>query len=125
MRRRGRFIAPVDDKTIAKRLGEIRRRQGKTQIEIAEKLGITQSLVSEYERGRLRLHAGLVAAFAKTLRVSADEILGLIKPKEDGLLKDRRLVRRFQRIEDLGKRDQLALFRTIDAFLSKLPERRT
>ncbi len=117
-------MAPVDDKTIAKRLGEIRRRKGKTQVEVAEKLGIKQSLVSEYERGRLRLHAALVAAFAKTLRVSADEILGLTQPKENGVLKDRRVIRRFQRIEDLGKRDQLALFRTIDAFLSKLPERR-
>ena len=64
-----------------------------------------------------------MAAFAKTLRVSADEILGLTKPKENGLLKDRRVLRRFQRIEELGKRDQLALFRTIDAFLSKLPDR--
>ena len=124
MARRGKFVAPVDDKTIAKRLGEIRRRKGKTQVEVAERLGITQSLVSEYERGRLRLHAALVAAFAKTLRVSADELLGLTKPKENGILRDRRVLRRFQRMEDLGKRDQLALFRTIDAFLAKLPERR-
>jgi transcriptional regulator with XRE-family HTH domain len=124
MSRRGKFVGPVDDKTIAKRLGEIRRRRGKTQVEIAETLGIKQSLVSEYERGRLRLHAALVAAFAKALRVSADEILGLAKPKENGVLRDRRVLRRFQRMEDLGKRDQLALFRTIDAYLSKLPERR-
>jgi len=124
MARRGKLIAPVDDKTIARRLGEIRRHRGKTQVEIAEKLGIKQSLLSEYERGRLRLHAVLVAALAKALRVSADEILGLSKPKENGVLKDRRVLRRFQRMEDLGKRDQLALFRTIDAFLAKLPERR-
>lgn len=119
MPRRGRFDTPGEDKAIARRLTELRRRRGKTQTEIAQALGITQSLISEYERGQIRLHASLVAAFAKTLRASADEILGLTKPKENGVLRDRRVLRRFQRIEHLGKRDQLALFRTIDAYLSK------
>jgi len=125
MPRRGRFDVPAEDKAIARRLGELRRRRGKTQIEMADALGITQSLISEYERGRIRLHAALVAAFARALRVSADEILGLTKPKENGALTDRRVLRRFERIEHLGKRDQLALFRTIDAFLGKSPDRRS
>jgi len=117
MPRRGRFRAATDEKTIAKRLAALRRQRGWTQTELAEKLGITQTLVSEYERGNVRMHAALVAAFAKALRASADELLGLEKPKDDGLLKDRRLLRRLQKIEHLPKRDQQALFRTIDNFL--------
>ena len=55
------------------------------------------------------------------LGVSADEILGLDKLAKAGTtgIKNRRLYRQLQSIDKLPKRDQEALFRTIDAFLSK------
>ena len=40
-------------------------------------------------------------------------------PKANGGLKNRRLARRLQEIEKLPKRDQQALLRTIEAFISK------
>jgi transcriptional regulator with XRE-family HTH domain len=117
---RGRFSSPVTEKTIGQRLAAIRQQRGLTQLELARKLGITQTLVSEYERGNLRLHGALVAAFSKALRSSSDAILGLERVKKDGIIDDRRILRRLQKIEKLGKRDQQALFRTIDAFLAKV-----
>ena len=74
------YHVPVDARTIGKRLAFLRKMRGATQVEIADQLGMTQALVSDYERGKLRLHGGLVVAFAKALRVSADEILGLKRP---------------------------------------------
>jgi transcriptional regulator with XRE-family HTH domain len=117
---RGKFSSPVTEKTIGQRLAAIRQQRGLTQLELASKLGITQTLVSEYERGNLRLHGALVAAFSKALRSSSDAILGLERVKKDGIIDDRRILRRLQKIEKLGKRDQQALFRTIDAFLAKV-----
>lgn len=116
--RRRRILAPVDDKTIGERLRDIRRRRGFTQGELAEKLGLNQPLVSQYERGEIRMHATLVAALAKMLRVSTDELLGLKASKENGLVTDRRLLRQLQKMEDLSRRDRQALIRTIDGFLS-------
>jgi hypothetical protein len=58
-----------------------------------------------------------VAAFAKVLRVSADEILGLESIEDDGLLKDRRFLRRIQKIDRLSKRDKQALLKNLDMFL--------
>ena len=116
--RRRRILAPVDDKTIGERLRDIRRRRGFTQGELAEKLGLNQPLVSQYERGEIRMHATLVAALAKVLRVSTDELLGLKASKENGLVTDRRLLRQLRKMEDLSRRDRQALTRTIDGFLS-------
>lgn len=109
--------------TIAERVARMRREKGLTQVEMAELLGVSQSVVSDYERGALRLHGELIAKVAEMLGISADEILGLAaKPgarTAQSAATNRRLLRRLQQIESLPKRDQDALLRTIDAFLSK------
>jgi transcriptional regulator with XRE-family HTH domain len=118
--RKGRFVPPIDEKAIARKLREVRDRRGKTQIEVARQLGISQSLYSEYERADLRMHAGLVAALAKVLRASADELLCLKAPKGNGVPHDRRFLRRLEKMQKLSKTDKQALIKTIDAFLSKV-----
>jgi transcriptional regulator with XRE-family HTH domain len=115
--RRRTYNAPVNEDLIGDRLRELRKKRGLTQTEIAERLGINQTLVSQYERGKLRLHGALIAALARALRVSSDEILGLRNLSENGQLKDRRLLRRLERIEKLPKRKKQALLTTIDAYL--------
>jgi transcriptional regulator with XRE-family HTH domain len=76
-------------------------------------------LVSQYELGKTRIHGALVAAFAKALGASADEILGLKPSKENGALKDRRFLRRLEQIDKLPRRRKDALLVTIDAFLKQ------
>lgn len=117
-------LSPVDENRIGERLKELRRRRGVTQVELAEKLGLSQALVSAYERGALRLHGVLLAALAATLKSSPNEILGFERIKDDGVLSDRRFLRRLQRVGKLSKNDKLALLKTIDAFLLKIPPNR-
>jgi transcriptional regulator with XRE-family HTH domain len=102
------------------RLARLRRDKGITQIELAERLGVTQSVVSDYERDVLRLNSELIMQLIEILGVSADELLGVARaPATNGPIKNRRLYRQLQNIEKLPKRDQQALLRTIDAFLAK------
>lgn len=102
------------------RLARLRRDKGITQIELAERLGLTQSVVSDYERDVLRLNSELIVQLIEILGVSADELLGVAKASTSGApIKNRRLYRQLQNIEKLPKRDQQALLRTIDAFLAK------
>lgn len=117
--RRSRQVAAAE-KTIGARIAEIRKRQAMTQVELAAKLAMSQSLLSRYERGTLRLHGALVGEIARALHVGADELLGLKDAKEDGFFADRRFVRRLQQIDKLSKRKKEALLTTIDAFLSKV-----
>lgn len=102
------------------RLAALRKEKGITQIELAGRLGVAQSVVSDYETGALRLHGEVIAQLTAILGISADELLGL-KPETQsaGAVKNRRLARRLQAIEKLSKRDQDALLRTIDAFVTK------
>jgi transcriptional regulator with XRE-family HTH domain len=97
----------------------MRREKGLTQAEMAEMLGISQPIVSDYERGELRLHGELIVRMAEILDCSADEILGLRERKAATGATNRRVLRRIQQIDLLPRRDQEALLRTIDAFLSK------
>lgn len=110
----------IERETPGSRLARLRRDKGITQIELAERLGLTQSVVSDYERDVLRLNSGLIVELTQILAVSADELLGVAKASSASTpIKNRRLFRQLQSIDKLPKRDQQALLRTIDAFLSK------
>jgi hypothetical protein len=81
---------------------------------------VSQPVISDYEKDVIRIPADVVIQLATVLKVSGDEILGLATNKQQsGGLKNRRLSRRLQAIDELPKRDQEALLRTIDAFISK------
>ena len=106
-------------RAIGERLARIRKERGLTQKELAERLGIAQPIVSNYERGELRLHGELLLQLTRVLAVSADELLGIEKPARSPTVRNRQLLRRLQEIDRLPKRDQQALLRTMDAFLAK------
>jgi transcriptional regulator with XRE-family HTH domain len=85
-------------------------------------LGVTQPAVSDYENGDIRLPADVVVQIARIVGVSTDELLGLKDAASKATSRSprsRRLYRRLQDIEKLPRRDQQALLRTIEAFLSK------
>jgi transcriptional regulator with XRE-family HTH domain len=115
--RKPSYSVPIDPKAIGRRLREIRTRRHLTQVDLAGQLGMPQALLSDYERGRLRIHGGLIAALAHALRVSSDEILGLRPPKQNGISYDRRLLRRLEQIQRLPRGERQALVKTIDRFL--------
>jgi transcriptional regulator with XRE-family HTH domain len=106
------------DVQLGKRLAQIRKERGYTQVELADKVGVMQTIISDYERGRLRVNPTMLAKLATVLQVSADEILGLAPPKKSGAPVNRRFLRRLHAVDSLPKRDQDALLRTIDAFLA-------
>lgn len=112
-----KYVGSVDEKAIGARLRQLRQQRGLTQAEIAEGLGIDQSLISEYERGVVRLHGSLIIGLAKLLKVSTDQLLGVEKLKNGDILGDRRFLRRLLRIEKLSRREKQLLLGTIDKFL--------
>lgn len=108
-------LAPGDE-TPGQRLARIRRERGFTQMELAEKTGMVQTLVSDYERGKLRLNADVILRFATALEVSTDALLQPAGPVESKK-PSRRVLRRLEQIEALPPAQQTALLRTIDTFL--------
>lgn len=114
---KARAVAGVE--TIGQRLARLRRERGLTQVMLAERVGIIQALVSDYERDKLRLNPDMSVKFAQALGVTTDQLLGLQPTKGNGHQPSRKVLRRLEEIENLPRRDQDALLRTIDAFLAK------
>jgi transcriptional regulator with XRE-family HTH domain len=104
---------PVDQ--VGVRLSKIRKTRGLTQVELADKIGISQYLVSSYETGRLHLSDDMIIRFAVALGTTADSILGL--DRADIETPSLRLVKRLKKIELLSAPKQKALLQTIDGFL--------
>jgi len=104
--------------TIGQRIARIRKDRGFTQVELAEKIGIIQSIVSAIERDERKLSAEMAVRFSLALSVNMDDLLSPIQNKLKGGRKpSRKVLRRLEQIEDLPRMQQVVLLRTIDTFL--------
>lgn len=112
-------LTPIDfgDETLGQRLARVRKERGFTQVELAARTGLIQSLVSDYETDRLNLSAEMAVRFALALDVSTDALLHPQAKKTTGKMPNRKVLRRLELIESLPRRKQDALLTTIDAFL--------
>lgn len=113
----GRKKIPQDQE-FGERLAKMRRLRGMTQIELAEASGTSQRAISHYETGMGYPPAPQLAAIAKALKTTTDELLGLRPPKQDARADDpetRRLWKKFQQIAELPDKDQRAVIRLINS----------
>jgi transcriptional regulator with XRE-family HTH domain len=118
-KRRKKPLPPLElgEGTIGQRLSRLRKERGLSQIELAEKIGITNNLISDYETGRLMMNGEMVARFAIALKVSADSILGLTGNGHDNIKPSLKILRRMTRIDSLTLSEQKAILKTVDMFL--------
>ncbi|HXM11267.1 MAG TPA: helix-turn-helix transcriptional regulator [Terriglobales bacterium] len=119
MPKRPTITKPLDfhGETIGQRLTQLRKQRGYTQVELAEKIGIRQVLVSAYEKDRRGLSAEMAIHFALALDVSLDELLRPKGKKVSGKKPSRKVLRRLEEIEKLPPHQQNYLLKTIDGFL--------
>jgi transcriptional regulator with XRE-family HTH domain len=115
-------LTPIssDKETLGQRLARVRKQKGLTQVELAERTGLIQVIVSDYERGKLRLPAEMAVRFAEALGVTTDELLRPSKnhPAQSGKKPSLKLIRRMEQIEALPTYQQRALLTTIDTFIA-------
>ena len=119
-------LAPTDveKEALGQRIAQVRKERGITQVELAKKTGLIQVVVSDYERGRLRLPADMALRFAEVLGVTVDELLRSKKKPSSSAAKKAakqpslRLVKRMEQIESLPTYQQRALLTTIDTFIA-------
>jgi transcriptional regulator with XRE-family HTH domain len=53
----------------------VRAEETVVRVELAERTGIVQTVLSNDERGKLRLNADMIVRFAQALEVTTDELL--------------------------------------------------
>jgi transcriptional regulator with XRE-family HTH domain len=103
--------------SFGERLARLRKERGITQVELAEKVGLAQPNISDYERGRFQPSAPLIIKLVAILGVSADDLLGLTRTRSNGDAPRPRLMKRLTQIDKLPAHRQRALLTTIDVFL--------
>jgi transcriptional regulator with XRE-family HTH domain len=104
--------------TFGQRLARLRKERGWTQQELAERAGVIQALISDYERDKLRLNAEIIVRFASALEVTTDELLQPNGKRASLRRKPSlRVQRRMEKIEKLPPHQQNYLLKTIDGFL--------
>jgi len=106
--------------SLGKRLARLRKQKGHTQIELAHKIGITQVLVSDYERGRIRPHYEMVIRLALALEVTTDELLGVKPSKNSTNNPNLKIIQRLKKIEALSPSHQKFILKAIDSHLKAL-----
>jgi transcriptional regulator with XRE-family HTH domain len=108
----------AQSETFGQRLARLRKERGWTQVELAERIGIIQSLISDYERDRLRMNPAMILRFAAALEITTDELLQSDARKHPLRRKPSlRVLRRLEKIEKLLAHQQSTLLKTIDTFL--------
>ncbi len=108
------------EEQLGDRIARLRKERGYSQIELAERIGIIQALVSDYETGKLRLTAEMAVRFARALEVTTDELLQPGKGKRRPLKPSRKVLRRLEIIESLPSHQQQTVLKTIDTMLKGL-----
>jgi len=106
---------PIDLSSIGTRISAFRKSKGLTQTELAEIIGISRKLVTDYETGTSHLNDDMVIRFSLALGVSSDELLGLKDtpmPKSTGL--PLRYTRRMKEIDNLPESKKKAILNVID-----------
>jgi len=107
------------EEPLGDRIARLRKERGLSQTELAERIGIIQALVSDYENGKLRLTAEMAVRFARALEVTTDELLQP-KGKQRTLKPSRKVLRRLELIEGLPSHQQQTVLKTIDTMLKGL-----
>jgi transcriptional regulator with XRE-family HTH domain len=108
-------LPPVDfgGETLGERIARIRKERGFTQVELAAKIGIIQTIVSAVEGDERKLSAEMAVRFAQALDVSMDDLLGSSRQTK-GRKPSRKILRRLEQIEQLPRTQQIAVLKTID-----------
>jgi len=101
-------------------MARLRKAAGYTQTELAKVLGVTQRVITYYETKAKYPPSHLLTAIAKALSTSADTLLGLDTPENDGPRKDTRLRRRISKLEKLPPAKRRKIVDLMDAFLEEM-----
>lgn len=101
-------------KEIGARIAELRKFKGLTQKTLAEKIGVTRTMVTDYECGRVRLYDEILARIAVILECSTDTILGLKSASKTNIAPQLKFTRRIKELEQLPEIRQKAILKTLD-----------
>ena len=112
----------ADEKTFfklfGKRIAELRKEQGLTQVQMAEALGVSQQQVASFEVGRRRVPISMLPTLAQALSVTVEDLLGET-PKTGKRGPAPKLQQKLQRVAQLSRSKQRFVLEMLDTVLQQ------
>jgi transcriptional regulator with XRE-family HTH domain len=105
---------------LGKRIARSRKELDFTQKQLAEKLGISQQLMANYELGQRRIHVYLLIKIANALHTSVDTLLGMNKKNKRGPVP--KIQMRIEQIQKLPLQKQKMILEFLDSFIKREEE---
>lgn len=113
-------MSKPEEDSFGARLAALPRARGMTQEELGEAAGSSQRMVAHDENTPgAQPPADVLAALARSLEVSADELLGLADAPEPVPASTYRLRKRLRKVEELPASDQKTVLKIVDALVEK------
>ncbi len=107
-------------KDLGARVAQLRKDQGLTQTQLAERLGIAQQTLAHYEVGRLRVAASMLPTLAQMLNTSVEELIGQAPARTNGKRGPApKLQQQMERLSALPKPKQRAVMEVLESMLAQ------
>ena len=102
---------------MSERIKKIRKQKGLSQTELGERIGVSQQVITNYERGIREPSIEMLLKISGALNISIENLIGekQIKPNDET---SRALQKRFEQIKKLPSEKQKAFITMVDAFTS-------
>jgi transcriptional regulator with XRE-family HTH domain len=101
------------------RLAVAREHLGLSQNQLAEKLGVSQKVITYWERNEVALRSDQLTAIAAALNLSVEELLGSPKPKARGNGPVGKARQVFEAVSRLPRKQQEKIFDILQPFLKE------
>jgi len=101
------------------RIRKLRKAQGLTQEELADRLGVTQALIASYETARRAIPLRKLCALAEALGVSLEELIGDSTPRRRKSGPPSKIEQKLAEIEKLPRSEQQFILRMLDNALAQ------
>jgi len=103
---------------IHEQIKKLRKRQGFSQEELGKLIGVSQQVITNYERGLREPYVETLVKLAGALKVSMDQLIGTKPVEDDKSPVPRSLAKRFEAVKKLSRNKQKAFISMVDALAS-------
>lgn len=103
---------------LGERIAKLRKDQGITQVQLAERLGVSQQTITAYEVGRRRIQVSALTVIAQALGVGVEELVGSrAKPAKRG--PSPKIQQQLERVSQLPRARQRMVSEVLDSLLAQ------
>ena len=113
------YIFTMSHSKLGQNIRLLRKQSGLTQIDLAEKLGCTQGIITAYENDLKQPSVDRIELLAQVFQISLDTLMGREEVKTTSAPKSPRLWKKFEQLQQLPDTDKRMVFKMIDGLVAQ------